>query len=79
MQIIETTKSKVDVNRVLNVQGFKLEKVLEMEPNFLKVCLYMNLSQLLLAQVAIGLRKWHCHGPSLVGLGQQNTPAAVDS
>ncbi len=78
MQIIETTKSKVDVNRVLNVQGFKLEKVLEMEPNFLKVCLYLNLSQLLLAQVVIGLRKWHCDGLSVIGLGQHNTPAADD-
>lgn len=35
--IHETTESTIDVNKVLNVQGFKLEKVLEMDPNFLKV------------------------------------------
>lgn len=37
VQIIETTNSKVNINKVLNVQGFKLEKVLEMDPNFLQV------------------------------------------
>lgn len=36
-KIIETTHSKVDVGRVLNMQAFKLENVLKMEPNFLQV------------------------------------------
>ena len=36
-KIIETMHSKVDVGRVLNMQAFKLENVLKMEPNFLQV------------------------------------------
>jgi G3E family GTPase len=35
-EIIETTHSNVDPNRLLNIRGFSIERVLEMEPTFLE-------------------------------------------
>ncbi|BDA43962.1 COBW domain-containing protein 1 [Coccomyxa sp. Obi] len=35
VDIIETVKSKVDLDKIINIKGFQLEKVLEMDPNFL--------------------------------------------
>ena len=37
MNIIETTQCKVDLAKVINIQGFSLERILEVEPDFLKV------------------------------------------
>lgn len=36
-EIIPTTNSSVDLNKIINIQGFSLEKVLQMDPNFLDV------------------------------------------
>ena len=36
-KIIETTKGQVDLDAVLNINAFSLEKVLEIEPDFMKV------------------------------------------
>ena len=36
-QILPTVKSKVDLSKIINIQGFSLEKVLQMDPNFLDV------------------------------------------
>jgi G3E family GTPase len=36
VEIIECTQSKVDIDRVINIRGFDLSKVLTMEPDFLK-------------------------------------------
>ncbi|CAL8469947.1 g9489 [Coccomyxa elongata] len=35
VEIIETVKSKVDLDKIINIKGFQLEKVLEMDPKFL--------------------------------------------
>ncbi len=37
VEIIETVKSKVDLDKIINIKGFQLEKVLEIDPNFLDV------------------------------------------
>ncbi len=37
VEIIETVKSTVDLDKIINIKGFQLEKVLEMDPNFLDV------------------------------------------
>ena len=37
MNIIETTQCKVDLAKVINIQGFSLERILEVAPDFLKV------------------------------------------
>jgi G3E family GTPase len=36
-EIIPTIKSDVDLSKIINIQGFSLEKVLKMDPNFLDV------------------------------------------
>ncbi len=38
-EIIPTLKSEVDLDRIINIRGFSLEKVLQMDPNFLDVSL----------------------------------------
>lgn len=41
-EIIHTTKSDVDLTKIINIQGFSLEKVLEMDPNFLDVSFLLH-------------------------------------
>ena len=36
-RLLETTKGQVDLDAVLNIKAFSLEKVLEIEPDFMKV------------------------------------------
>lgn len=37
MEVIETVKCNVDLGKIIDIKGFQLEKVLEMDPNFLDV------------------------------------------
>lgn len=36
-KMVETTKGQVDLDAVLNIKAFSLQKVLDMEPDFMKV------------------------------------------
>ena len=36
-EVINTVKCNVDLDKIINIKGFQLEKVLEMDPNFLDV------------------------------------------
>ena len=36
-KLVETCKGQVDLDAVLNIKAFSLQKVLEMEPDFMKV------------------------------------------
>ena len=35
VEIIETQNSVVDLNKIIDIQGFNIESVLKMEPDFL--------------------------------------------
>ncbi len=37
VEVISTVKCNVDLDKIINIRGFQLEKVLEMDPNFLDV------------------------------------------
>ena len=39
VEVINTVKCNVDLDKIINIKGFQLEKVLELDPNFLDVCL----------------------------------------
>ena len=36
VEIIETQKSVIDLNKILDIKGFYIESILKMEPDFLK-------------------------------------------
>ena len=36
VEIIETQKSVIDLNKILDIKGFNLETILKMDPEFLK-------------------------------------------
>ena len=36
VEIIETQKSVIDLNKILDIKGFNIESILKMEPDFLK-------------------------------------------
>lgn len=54
VEIIETVKSKVDLDKIINIKGFQLEKVLEMDPNFLDVSAFPS--------AKYALPRWASHG-----------------
>ena len=35
VEIIETQKSVIDLNKILDIKGFNIESILKMEPDFL--------------------------------------------
>lgn len=37
VEVINTVKCNVDLDKIINIKSFQLEKVLEMDPNFLDV------------------------------------------
>lgn len=37
VEVINTVKCNVDLDKIINIKGFQLEKVLELDPNFLDV------------------------------------------
>lgn len=38
VEVINTVKCDVDLDKIINIKGFQLEKVLKLDPNFLDVC-----------------------------------------
>ena len=52
-EIIETRNSQLDTTRILNIQGFNLERVLDMDPGFLKACACFAL-------IAACAEAWRC-------------------
>ncbi len=42
VELIETTKSDVDLDKIIGRNAFSLQKILDMEPDFLKVTLSVS-------------------------------------
>lgn len=52
-KVVETSRGQVDLDAVLNVKAFSLQKVLDMEPDFMKV----QCQQVVQPQAAVALNQ----------------------
>lgn len=52
-KVVETSRGQVDLDAVLNIKAFSLQKVLEIEPDFMKV----QCQQVVQPQAAVALNQ----------------------